>query len=130
MELHNAIKEARKRAKLTQVKLAERAQVGRRDISRIETGKNVGTQTFLKVIGALPNLDVALGPLRLLTGGQPAPQQDTAADTAPREAGASDRRNREDEPADADDSPKQLSPNEVSLLRTMARMILELLGEE
>jgi len=128
MELHNAIKEARKRAKLTQVKLAERAQVGRRDISRIETGKNVGTQTFLKVIGALPNLDVAIGPLRLLTG-QPAPHPDPA-DPAPRGAEASDRRNREDEPADADDSPKQLSPNEVSLLRTMARMILELLGEE
>ena len=128
MELHRAIKEARKKAKLTQVKLAELAQVGRRDISRIETGKNVGTQTFLKVIGALPNLDVAIGPLRLLTG-QPAPHPDSA-DPAPREAEASDSRNREDEPADAAGSQKQLSPNEVSLLRTMARMILELLGEE
>jgi len=128
MELHNAIKEARKRAKPAQIKLAERAQVGRRDISRIETGKNVGTQTFLKVIGALPNLDVALGPLRLLTGGQPAQHPDRAAD--PAVAAASDRRNHEDEPADAADPQKQLSPNEVSLLRTMARMILELLGEE
>jgi len=118
MELHTAIKQARKKAKLTQITLAERAQVGRRDISRIETGKNVGTQTFLKVVGALPDLDVAVGPLRLLTG-QPAPPPEQA-EPAPPEAEASDR----------DHSPKQLSPNEVSLLRTMARMILELLGEE
>lgn len=41
---------------MTQGELADRANVGRKDISRFENGENVTMKTFLRIVGALPNL--------------------------------------------------------------------------
>jgi len=56
MELHLQVKEARKQAGLTQEELARRANVGRTDVSRFEQGENVTMKTFLRIVGALPDL--------------------------------------------------------------------------
>jgi len=56
MELHEQVKEARKRARLTQDELARLAGVNRMDVCRYETGENVTMKKFLKIVNALPGL--------------------------------------------------------------------------
>jgi len=58
MELHEQVKEARKRARLTQDELAKLAGVNRMDVCRYETGENVTMKKFLKIVNALPGLTV------------------------------------------------------------------------
>jgi len=57
MDLHKQIREARKQAGLTQEQLAERAHVGRNDVSRLEKGANVTMRTLNRIVGALPTLE-------------------------------------------------------------------------
>jgi transcriptional regulator with XRE-family HTH domain len=54
MELYEQVKEARKRARLTQDELAKLAGVNRMDVCRYETGENVTMKKFLKIVNALP----------------------------------------------------------------------------
>lgn len=56
MLLHEAIREARKQAGLSQKRLAELAGIQRRQLATLEQGGNVTLSTIRKVIAQLPNL--------------------------------------------------------------------------
>src|ERR1051325_4953638 len=103
MELHLQVKEARKQAGLTQEGRAERANVGRTDVSRFERGENVTMKTFLRIVGALPDL-------RELT------------------IGDNGLRLRKAEPAGMTEAPSadDALQRELTLLRTFAQLVLEL----
>ena len=124
MELHQQVKEARKQAKLTQGELAAVAQVGRKDISRFENGENVTMKTFMRIVGALPNLRrLNLGgielskdaPLALSDGNAPPPEEGSAA---PETSSAAQTLL----PTGA------ATPRELSLLRTLGQLLVEIAG--
>lgn len=56
MQLHEAVKKARKELGLTQAKLAELAGIERKQLSVLENGGNVTLSTVRKVIAHLPNM--------------------------------------------------------------------------
>ena len=57
MLLHEAVREARKAAGLSQKRLAELAGIQRRQLATLESGGNVTLNTIRKVIAQLPNLE-------------------------------------------------------------------------
>lgn len=57
MLLHEAVRRARQELELSQVKLAERAGIQRRQLATLEKGGNVTLATLRKVIAHLPNLE-------------------------------------------------------------------------
>jgi transcriptional regulator with XRE-family HTH domain len=57
MLLHEAVRKARQDLGVSQVKLAERAGIQRRQLSTLEKGGNVTLSTLRKVIAQLPNLE-------------------------------------------------------------------------
>ena len=56
MFLHEAIRQARIEAGLSQKRLAELAGIQRRQLATLESGGNVTINTIRKVLGQLPNL--------------------------------------------------------------------------
>ena len=106
MELHQQVRQARKDARLTQSALADLAQVGRKDISRFENGENVTMKTFLRIVGALPNLKrLYIGPIEL---SKELPQPDIPAQTAP--------------------PSEPVQPRQQALLRSIAQLLIEIAG--
>jgi len=117
MELHQQVKQARKEARLTQNELANRAQVGRKDISRFENGENVTMKTFLRIVGALPNLRrLDLGFLELSKD-----PQSEAVPAEPVEPKAAAETTAPSEPA---------SSREMSLLKTLGQLLVEIASGE
>lgn len=57
MQLHEAIKKARKELGLTQQKLAELADIERKQLSILENGGNVTLATIRKIVAHLPNME-------------------------------------------------------------------------
>ena len=148
MELHLQVKEARKQAGLTQEELARRANVGRTDVSRFEQGENVTMKTFLRIVGALPDLrDLTITDTLQVHKEPPAPVfnpvgtlplteadvmgrlamaflQNLAGQTAPQQ-----------QPAPTESSPTSAvststapstATGELSLLRTLGQLIVEM----
>ena len=128
MELHLQVKAARKKAGMTQEDLAERADVGRTDISRFEQGENVTMKTFLRIVGAIPDLkELNIGELRLYKDEPAVPDQAAvmrmmAGAFLQNLAGPSQAPQQTPTPGDAQPS------RELSLLRTFAQFVMELAG--
>ena len=57
MELHEAVKKARKQLGLSQQKLAELAGIERKQLSILENGGNVTLATIRKIVAHLPNME-------------------------------------------------------------------------
>lgn len=53
LDLGNAIRDARKRAQLTQADVCARAQISRDTLSRLERGEPVDTSTLLRIAAVL-----------------------------------------------------------------------------
>src|SRR5689334_15422662 len=63
MELHQAIRKARKELKMSQQKLADLAGIERKQLSILENGGNVTLSTIRKIVEHLPNMEpFTLGP--------------------------------------------------------------------
>ncbi len=115
MELHLQVKAARKQAGLTQEELAARANVGRTDVSRFERGENVTMKTFLRIVGALPDLrDLTIGDtgLHLRKEGEAIANESDARPAAPQ----------------ASPFAEGPLPRELALLRAFAQLVLDLTG--
>lgn len=125
MELHTQIREARKQAKLTQVELAQMANVGRMDISRLENGENVTMKTFIKIVNALPNLtELRLGSVNLKRDkDQPAGESRDDVRTRAAELLSGMPRS-----AAAAATPDQATRREQSLIRMFAELLMEITG--
>lgn len=68
--LHQQVREARIRAGLTQVKLAELADVPRSQLRKFEEGGNITLSTLRKIVAQLPELrSLSLGAVEIATGG-------------------------------------------------------------
>ena len=64
--LHDEVKQARIEAGLSQVELARRAGVQRKQVQQLESGANVTLETIRQILPALPNLKrVTLGGLQV-----------------------------------------------------------------
>lgn len=129
MELHLQVRTARKQAGLTQEELAAKANVGRTDVSRFERGENVTMKTFLRIVGALPNLkDLTIGDLHMRKEGASIPNEGVLM----RGMASAFLQNLADQGAAAAPSAPPPAegppPRELSLLRTFALLIMELTG--
>jgi len=68
--MHQQIREARVRAGLTQVKLAELADVPRSQLRKFEEGGNITVSTLRKIVAQLPELrSLSLGAVEIAAGG-------------------------------------------------------------
>jgi transcriptional regulator with XRE-family HTH domain len=148
MELHLQVKTARKQARLTQEELAERANVGRTDVSRFERGENVTMKTFLRIVGALPelkDLTVGDGDLHLRKEGSPLENAAQAVDGTPggtrapiaedeviRRLGSAFLHNLASPNPPAAPTPppaaESATPQDASLVRMLVQLVVELAG--
>ena len=131
MELHLQVKAARKQAGLSQEQLAQTAQVGRRDISRFERGENVTMKTFLRIVGALPNLtELKIGSLNMTKDG--AAPEAGGGDVLRRQAMAILQNLSDSNPLPPETPPRAEggSQRELSLMRTLLKLLLEITGGE
>jgi len=131
MELHLQVREARKQAGLTQQEIAERSGVARTDVVRFERGENVTLKTFLRIVGVIPDLrDLTIdAPLHLRKEGLTIPDEGQlmhrmAAALLQSPAGRNTAA-APPAPPSAADAP---SSRDLSLLRTLALLIVELTG--
>ncbi|HEU4886301.1 MAG TPA: helix-turn-helix transcriptional regulator [Thermoanaerobaculia bacterium] len=68
--LHEEIREARIKAGMSQMKLAELAGIQRSLVQNLENGRNVTIDTLRKVVPHLPQLEsLDVGPFKLITSG-------------------------------------------------------------
>jgi transcriptional regulator with XRE-family HTH domain len=146
MELHLQVKEARKQAGLTQEELARRASVGRTDVSRFEQGENVTMKTFLRIVGALPELrdltisdnlhvrkeppSAPLSPEGLLAMTETDVMNRLAAAFLQNLAGQTAQQQQPAQPSPAPAggtvTASGTNPGELSLLRTLGQLIVEM----
>lgn len=116
MELPRQVRDARHQANLTQGELAQAAGVGRKDVWRLENGHNVTLQTLEKIVKALPNKT-----LRLVA------EQTRQSEGSVNEL-HEDAQERLRRLADEVKGDKPPQAKEMSLLRTLLELIIELTG--